>query len=64
MSKTITKEIRVHIRDQKAWVEYETKTGSISKIDVPDKSVAFELACSLANKVERWLDDVEADKEK
>ena len=31
--KTITKEIRIHIHDDRCWIEYETKTGKITKLE-------------------------------
>lgn len=58
MSKTITKEIRIHIRHRHCWVEYETKTGRITKIDAPGGLVvATQLANTLMVNAEEWAED-------
>lgn len=57
MSKTITKEIRIHIRHHHCWVEYETKTGRITKIEANDLPMAYSLAGALASNVEEWLEE-------
>jgi hypothetical protein len=55
--KTIVKEIRIHIRDQHCWVEYETKTGRITKIEANSHADAYNLAGTLAYNVEEWLEE-------
>lgn len=55
--KTITKEIRIHIRHHHCWVEYETKTGKITKIEANDQPTAYNLAGTLAYNVEEWLEE-------
>ena len=55
--KTITKEIRIHIRHHHCWVEYETKTGRITKIEANDLPTAYSLAGALASNAEEWLEE-------
>ena len=63
MSNTIVKEIRIHIRDHKTWVEYETKTGRITKYEANGQADAYNMAGTLAYNVEHWLEEPEDKKE-
>lgn len=57
MSKPIIKEIRIHIRHRKAWVEYETKTGRVTKIECDDLANAETMARMLKSNVENWTEE-------
>ena len=61
--KTIVKEIRIHMRDRKTWVEYETKTGRITKYEASGQADAYNMAGTLAYNVEHWLEEPEDEKE-
>ena len=57
MSNPIAKEIRIHIRHRKAWVEYETKTGRITKIECDTLANAETMAHMLHSNVENWTEE-------
>lgn len=57
MSNPITKEIRIHIRHRKAWVEYETKTGRVTKIECDTLANAETMAHMLHSNVENWTEE-------
>ena len=57
MSNTIMKEIRIHIKHNKTWVEYETKSGRIGKIETNGIGVAADYAVKLVANAERWTEE-------
>lgn len=62
--KTITKEIRIHIRHDRCWVEHETKTGRISKMDAPGGlTVATQIANTLRANAGEWIEDEEQEEQ-
>ena len=62
--KTIVKEIRIHIHDNHYWVEYETKTGSITKIEcLTGLEEAVQMANALNINAEQWTEEKENNNE-
>lgn len=58
--KTIVKEIRIHNHDHRYWVEYETKTGRITKIEcLSGLDEAAQIANALHVNAEQWTEEKE-----